>query len=182
MARINKSQFAILGSLSIKPMSAYEIKQFIHRSVSLFWTEGEAQLYPTLKNLKIKKWVIYREMPATKAGMKKIYKLTKLGRIALLNWLQSKTDRAVFRNELLLKVFFGPSQPIENNIAMLESEKKELELTLSVLETIKDGLKEKNICIERLPYIEITLDYGLKALQAEIAWCQASIRKLNIMQ
>ena len=111
MARINKSQFAILGSLSVRSMSAYEIKQFINRSVSFFWTEGEAQLYPTLKQLYQKNCVTYHEEEAAKAGTKKIYSITKAGRDALTNWLQTKTDRSIYRNELLLKVFFGSNQP-----------------------------------------------------------------------
>lgn len=47
MARENKTQYAILGCLLIKPMTAYEIKQFMNQYTNHFWTEREGQLYPT---------------------------------------------------------------------------------------------------------------------------------------
>lgn len=178
MARVNKTQFAVLGSLSVKPMSVYEIKQFIQRSVSFFWTEGEAQLYPTLKALYQKGWVVYSEEKAAKAGVKKIYSLTEAGRQTLLAWLCESTDRVVYRNELLLKVFFGNNQSIEKNIQLLKEAQREAEQVSTILMNIKNSLSDKKIARKRLPYIEITVDYGIIAFQAEIDWCKASIKKL----
>ena len=46
-----KSKYAILGMLSIEPMSGYDIKKEVEKSISNFWTESYGQIYPVLRNL-----------------------------------------------------------------------------------------------------------------------------------
>lgn len=87
-------------------MSAYEIKQLINHLVSFFWTESEAQLYSTLKNFSSKNYEMHQEEKAAKASTKKVYTMTQKGREVLTQWLESKIERAVYRNELLLKYFW----------------------------------------------------------------------------
>lgn len=179
MARINKSQFAILGCLSIRPMSAYEIKKFIAKSIAYFWAEGEGQLYPTLKKLEQDKAVGFKEEVSAKGGIKKTYFITKKGKMVLLEWINKKVDRSVYRNELLLKLFFGANQPVENNINLIEEARNDCSITRKILQTIKAGLKEKDLSKNRLPYAELTLDYGIDMLAAEINWCLRSLKKLK---
>ena len=162
-------------------MSAYEIKQFINRSVSFFWTESEAQLYPTLKNLSAKNYVTHQEERAAKAGTKKVYTITKFGRDVLAQWLKNKTERAVYRNELLLKVFFGSNQSVQENIALIESAKSESEAVYKMLLSIKDNLQCKKITKKRQVYVGLSLDYGISSLKAEIAWCKSSLKKLQAL-
>lgn len=179
MPRINKSQYAILGCLSIRPMSAYEIRQFIKKSITYFWSESEGQLYPTLKRLAEENWVEYREEPAAKSGTKKIYSMTEHGEAALVAWLAKGVDPSPYRNELLLKLFFGSNQPVITNKRLLVEQLRESETVREILLSIKGSLVEKQHLKHRLPYIEITLDYGIDILTAEIAWCQQSIKKLS---
>lgn len=47
----NRSRYAILGALTIRPMSGYDIRQFFAKSVSHFWDESYGQIYPILKGL-----------------------------------------------------------------------------------------------------------------------------------
>ncbi len=179
MARVNKSQFAVLGCLSIRPMSAYEIKQFIARSVSYFWSESEAQLYPTLKQLSEKGLVSFHEEKAAKAGTKKVYALTELGQQALAEWLQSKNDREVHRNEMLLKVFFGNNQPSEVSVQLLETTLQEAEEVYQALSEFRQNIAEFGISEQRMPFVEMSMDYGLVMLKAEADWCRQSIQKLQ---
>ena len=52
-----KSKYAILGMLSISPMSGYDIKKEVETSISNFWTESYGQIYPVLKSLIAEKFV-----------------------------------------------------------------------------------------------------------------------------
>lgn len=76
MARENKTQYAILGCLLIKPMTAYEIKQFMNQYTNHFWTEREGQLYPTFRQLLQDGLVEFTEEVAQKDGTKKLYCIT----------------------------------------------------------------------------------------------------------
>src|SRR5260221_4346141 len=51
MAKENKSRYALLGMLSIRPGSGYDIKKFMEQSTSNFWHESYGQIYPLLKQL-----------------------------------------------------------------------------------------------------------------------------------
>lgn len=182
MARVNKTQFAVLGVLSIRSMSAYEIKQFIQRSVGFFWAESEAQLYPTLKKLSQQGWVIFHEEKATKAGNKKIYTITEHGRKALISWLESKTERPIYRNELLLKLFFGNNQSEKGNIEILKQAMLNANETLKLLEAIKNNLAKTKVSCHRMLYVELTIEYGMMSLKTEISWCEMGIRRIESLQ
>ena len=179
MKRVNKTRFAILGCLSVKPMSAYDIKAFMARSTSYFWMEYEAQLYPMLKKLDETGEVSCVEEKAQKVSTRKIYHITDKGMEVLKEWLSSKTEQANYRNEFLLKIFF--SNQIEKPVVI-----KQLELyrhdVLNDLETF-DHI-QKNVLPEkahdkRHVFRQATLNYGLHILQAELAWCDESLNLIT---
>ena len=41
----------ILGFLSMKPLSGYDIKKLFNMSAAFFWPADQAQIYRTLKSL-----------------------------------------------------------------------------------------------------------------------------------
>ena len=45
------TDFALLGLLSIEPMSGYDIRQNFQESLNFFWNESYGQIYPALKRL-----------------------------------------------------------------------------------------------------------------------------------
>src|SRR5256712_13582840 len=49
--RANTSRYAILGVLSRRPMSGYDVKKLIERSIAHFWNESYGQIYPILNRL-----------------------------------------------------------------------------------------------------------------------------------
>lgn len=175
MARINKTQYAILGCLSIKPMTAYDIKHFMAKTTAYFWTEREGQLYPTLNELTEKQFVTFAEQEAAKVGTKKIYQITRQGQDYLQTWLAQPVEPQVYRNELLLKLFFGNHQSKDNNLTLLKTSLAELQHSLTLLEAIE----LVHASHPRKLFQKITLDYGITLLQAEMAWCRQSIALLE---
>lgn len=49
--RESKTRYAILGALTLEPMSGYQIMELIGRTIGHFWNEGCGHIYPTLKVL-----------------------------------------------------------------------------------------------------------------------------------
>jgi len=47
----NKSKYAIMGMLSMGPVSGYDIKKRFEESLSYFWNESYGQIYPILKKI-----------------------------------------------------------------------------------------------------------------------------------
>ncbi|MDP1575106.1 MAG: PadR family transcriptional regulator [Coxiellaceae bacterium] len=171
MARINKTKFAILGCLSIQSMSAYEIKNFMAQSTAYFWMEHEAQLYPTLAKMHEEKLISCREEKAQKAGIRKIYKISSLGLVALKQWLMEPSESVNYRNEFLLKLFF--SDKIDKKIVLqqLEVQEATLKQQLLLFNAIEKELELASVKNNRRVFIKATLSYGVFATTAEIEWC-----------
>src|SRR4030095_11018715 len=82
-----RSKYAMLGMLSIRPMSGYDIKKAVEGSINYFWTESYGQIYPMLKSLVAERLVT---KTVKKQGGKPdwhVYKLTTHGRKQLHTWL-----------------------------------------------------------------------------------------------
>ncbi len=178
MARVNKTRFAILGCLSIRPMSAYDIKIFMARSTTHFWMEHEAQLYPTLKQLHQDDCIDYQEEKAQKAGIRKIYHVTDKGIKLLQAWLMQKTDNEVYRSEFLLKLFFGDSVDDEVTLGRLEIRVQDLNAQLAMYHSIETELKKRDIG-KRQKFVLITLRYGIHLTKAEVAWCDEAKKTIK---
>lgn len=178
MARINKTQFAILGCLSIRPMSAYDVKTFMARSTNYFWMEYEAQLYPTLKKLEKAGLVTSHEAVAEKGGVRNLYEVTDEGLHALREWLTKKTEQTNYRNEFLLKLFF--SNHIDKKILLKHIDQYQAEAAeqLKQFEAIEDNVQNLKK-MDRKLYILATIRYGIYMVNAEIEWCRETAKLLN---
>ena len=107
MSKSKKTRYAVLGLLSIRPMSGYEIKTFMRQSTDNFWTESDGQLYPALSQLKKEECIAYKTPVASSLRDIKIYRLTKKGKTELKKWMMQEPETQSVRNEFMLKVFFG---------------------------------------------------------------------------
>ena len=106
-----KSKYAILGMLSIEPMSGYDIKKEVENSISNFWTESYGQIYPVLKNLIAEKLVTKTVESEAGKPDRHVYSLTATGRKELRRWLRQGFAPKIQRDEFLLKLFFGEEIP-----------------------------------------------------------------------
>jgi DNA-binding PadR family transcriptional regulator len=48
---VNRTRFAVLGFLTIRPLSRYDMKVTIQSSIRNFWSGSAGQLYPALREL-----------------------------------------------------------------------------------------------------------------------------------
>ena len=51
MARGRQTELAILGALSVAPMTGYAVREEIRQVLGHFWSESYGQIYPTLAEL-----------------------------------------------------------------------------------------------------------------------------------
>ncbi len=179
MARESKTQYAILGCLLIKPMTAYEIKQFMSQYTNHFWTEREGQLYPAFKQLLEVGFVNCTEEVSQKSGTKKVYCITTKGTMHFNHWFDAVTEIPIERNATLLKLFFGRSQPVEKTISMLEQSLNMVRSKQSTLLILQGVLKHKLQDDIDVSYYQLALDYGLKLGSAEIHWYENTIEQLK---
>ena len=119
MAKENKSRYAVLGMLSLRPMSGYDLKKYIELGTSNFWSESYGQIYPMLKQLAEEGLTSSHVEKREGRPERHVYTLTDKGWDALRHWLTEPVESQLARNELLLKLFFGCDTPPRLEVARL---------------------------------------------------------------
>ena len=176
-----KSKYAILGMLSIAPMSGYDIKKQVETSISNFWTESYGQIYPVLKNLIAEKLVTKTVESEGGKPDRHVYALTAKGRKELRRWLLEGFAPKVQRNEFLLKLFFGEEITPKANIAHVEQFRELQRGLLQKYAAVEKQITRDNAGNPNLPYWLMTISYGQHVSRALVQWCDKALAQLNRM-
>ena len=177
MARENKSRYALLGLLSLRPMSGYDLKKQIERTTTHFWKEDIAQIYPMLKQLEAEGLATSTAEKQEGRPERRIYALTDQGWEALREWIARPMAEQVKRNELLLKLFFANHLPVAVSVEHVQQYRATQQATLDTLERLKQSLQQKPPS-KRLAYWLMTVSYGIHNMRALIAWCDETLEQL----
>ena len=181
MIKTNKTSYAILGMLSIAPMSGYEIKQTTRQSAANFWSESDGQLYPTLTKLTALGLVTCTTDKASNRA-KNTYHITALGLAELKTWLAQEPETHLVRSEFMLQLFFGANVAPKISLEHVQAYRYRTKMLLAQLTKTEEQLADKNQDSAHLPYWCITIQYGIQTAEAKLNWCDDTIKTLEIMQ
>lgn len=160
---------ALLGVLSLRSMSGYQIRLQIEESIGNFWRESYGQIYPTLKRL-LGEGLVRMESAGGGRAESKVYSLTEAGRERLVEWIGTPSTRQVPRNEVLLKLFFGGLVAIEVVREQIGAFRRLHEGELRRLTEMEEDLTRRRGRDARLPFWLMTLRYGVAESRAMVAW------------
>ena len=176
-----KTPYVILGLLSEEDLSGYEIKKYIDIRFSFFWNESYGQLYPALKALKKKGWILNRNADTTTKRDKTIYKITPLGRKQLKAWLREPVEKESVRFEILLKMYFSSlidEDVMMDHIQTFQRNHAEQLVVLNMFEKELQAIKD----IDNHGDILRVIDFGQKVFHAYDAWCEETKHYLEMRQ
>jgi len=176
-----KSKYAILGMLSIRPMSGYDIKKQVEETISNFWTESYGQIYPVLGKLIAEKSVTKTIEKGAGKPDRHVYALTERGRKELRRWLLEGATPKVVRNEFLLKLFFGEEISVNANVAHIEEFRELQRGLLQKYKAIEKGITSEHADNANAPYWLMTVRYGEHVSRALVQWCDKSLVELKRM-
>lgn len=169
----------VLGILAVGgDLSGYEIRQWIDQAVGFFWSESFGQIYPELQRLSKAKLI--KALPASGKGREvKRYRITPAGRAELGRWLQRAPNAERPRNELLLKLFFGPVAGEGSARAFLEEALRVQEARGKALQAAEDIVMAEEEASENLVYWLITILHGQFVCAARREWARVSLALLQ---
>jgi PadR family transcriptional regulator, regulatory protein AphA len=173
---------ALLGLLSLGPMSGYDIRQLVSRSIGYFWSESYGQIYPGLKRLAATGLVEKKIERKSGKPDRHLYSITPEGRERLREWLKIPVSEEVARNELLLKLFFGAhvstSVNREHVISNMEFHQRSLKIYTAMAKQLRiDAANDP-----QLPYWLITLNHGKHYSGAMLKWCKETLTELDAIE
>ncbi|MGB2804181.1 MAG: PadR family transcriptional regulator [Candidatus Zixiibacteriota bacterium] len=179
MPRANKTEFAVLGLLSLDQMSGYDMKAFISQSIGYFWQESYGQIYPALRKL-LKQGFISRRVKAQRGRPDRhVYRLTQKGRKRLTEWLTSETEPEPVRVELLLKLFFGSVVDTSDQVRQLETLLRQQKERLKTFRHVEKRVLSPHQDEPLYPHWLATLRYGMHVTRARAKWCQETLAMLR---
>lgn len=174
---------AILGLLTVTPMSGYDLKtQAFDSTVAQFWQADQAQIYRTLSAMADSGWVESTlEIQADRPN-RKVYHITAAGREELRRWLHLKQPLPVHREPFLVQLFFAGQM---ENAAILEHIEHQRAAHQALLEQYQripmPPLGDPNLDRDRT-FWRLTLELGMALEQAYLAWldqCAQVVRGLE---
>lgn len=167
---------AILGFLSFKSLSGYDLKKAFDNSVQHFWPANQSQIYRTLAGLKdeglVEQEVIERE---ERLDMK-IYHITETGQEELHQWLATPLSPQDFREPFLIQIYFGGKLSEEEFDNLLQHEIRAAEERLVLYNSIYKPYLEKIEEQEnpRAFFLSVlTLEYGILSNKIILEWLQS---------
>lgn len=93
---------AVLGILSYKPMTGYDLKKIIQHSSFMYWSGNNNQIYKALSELLDQGLVTHEVKHQEGAPTKKIYKITDAGLAALKEWALSPPEPMDMKKPFLI--------------------------------------------------------------------------------
>lgn len=177
------SRFALLGVLSLKPASGYDIKQFVKGSIGHFWSESYGRIYPLLKEL-TQEGLLAPQRGKKESGRpeRQVYAITSAGEAALAQWLERSPKNESPRSELLLKLFFCDHVAPEASAQHVREKKQLEEKNLTIYEQTARNIQQRYPTHPGLPYWLMTLSFGRHRSQALVAWCDETLETLSQLE
>lgn len=183
MAKSNKSKFAILGMLASVPKSSgYDIKKMMEESTEYFWKESYSSIYPVLGTLVEEGLIKQHEDSPNNGRQRNTYELTAKGKKELKEWMDKPVEHEQFRNELLLKLFFGEFAPLSTTKKHVEAFQQTLIGKNKLYQKIKEQLQIDQKNADGLPYWLMTLDFGLMQVKSALEWCESTLKQYDQLE
>ena len=170
---LTTTEAALLGLLRKGPMSGYDLRKDVERSVGYFWAPAKTQIYATLPKLVEAGYATQEKVVQSARPDKTIYELTESGLEALRDWVENAPlDAGHGRNLILLKVYFGEAadrDALSSQLAERREDAQHLLAELGDLEAAGAGGS---------PFEAITRRWGFLYAEALLGWIREAERAL----
>ena len=181
------TSYVILGLLTFREMSGYDLKQLINKSITHFyWSPAKSQIYGELRRLESHGLVTMREVPQTLRPDKRLYRITSQGTEAMQKWLEnSGVEPDSYKSALLLKVFFGHMLSPTMIGGLLEERRQQVERGLAACQKKAEELRaqaEGSKAEDDLFFPLLTLQRSIALFQTDLGWIDETLAQCKQRQ
>jgi PadR family transcriptional regulator, regulatory protein AphA len=164
---LTTTEGVVLGLLAEGDRSGYDLLKRAERSVAHMWAPAKSQLYAVLPRLVEAGLAGRRTVRQTGRPDKQVYRLTRAGRAAVRQWLETAPPKSW--DELLLKVFFAELCSREELLRQLDA----------YADVQRGFLAEYEAITPATRFGALTLEYGLELMPARLKWLEKTRRELS---
>lgn len=174
-------KYALLGVLSMREMSGYDIKRHFDRAVHFVWNASDSQIYRELRGMERDGLIASRLVQQESKPNKRLYHLTEDGVRELDAWLVSPAETPYSKEPFLLRLFFMARVSDDDARKVLEARLAEVESLLDVAaERLRLYADPGRSAQPEMLWWQTRLIEGMRRLQsAEGAWLRELLRDLD---
>lgn len=171
---LTATEAALLGLLRKGPMSGYDLRKDVERSVGYFWAPAKTQIYATLPRLVEAGHATQEKIVQSARPDKTIYELTASGREALREWVEeAPLDAGHGRNLILLKLYLGEGADPDALLRQVGERRENAERLHAELEELDASGADGS------PFEAITRRWGLLYAEALLRWTEEAAASLT---
>jgi DNA-binding PadR family transcriptional regulator len=179
-------RFLVLGLLTVRPMTGYDLKRAFDSSVRHFWAADRSQLYRTLAALVDAGHAEVDVVPQENYPDRKVHRITPAGRAALRVWLASPLEAEDSREPFLGRLFFADSLDEAGVADLLATRRRQatafVEQLTAESERISAALADPDrhdLPDDRTIALRLaTLRHGLAHARTELTWLDETEREV----
>jgi DNA-binding PadR family transcriptional regulator len=178
-SQLSTTSYAILGLLSLRSWSTYELAKQVQRSLGWFWPRAERKLYDEPKRLTASGYArSARSMTGSRPRTD--YSVSARGRKALARWLDEPPAPPSLEFEGMVKVFFSDAGTLEQLRSTLRSiaatsDERMIELEAKVVEHVSGEAPFP----ERLPLNSIALRFQIEHERVFASWARWALDQIG---
>jgi PadR family transcriptional regulator AphA len=163
---------ALLGLLSLRSWTTYELAKQVQKSLGWFWPRTERKLYDEPKRL-VTAGLAKAVSEATGSRPKTVYSVTAKGRRALKQWLDEPPAPPTLEFEGMVKVFFADGGTLEQLRSNLTAIAETAEERLADLEDkVRENASGEVAFPERLPLNNLGLRFIVDHERTIAGWAR----------
>ncbi len=179
MSRADQTQTAVLGALSVLPMTGYALREEIRAVLGHFWSESFGQIYPALAELERQQLIERRGADGSRSS---VFAITPAGTARLRELLSAPVQPVRPRNGLLLRLFFGRQLGPGACRTLIKDARAQAEAQLADLAAARAESQEGGEHPQDSGYWMLTISAGEHAARAAIAWADESLAALSTVE
>ena len=169
------TSYAVLGLLSVRPWTTYELAKQVQRSLNWFWPRAERKLYDEPKQLAARGYAVATERYTGKRRSRE-YAITEEGRAALAQWLGEPPAPRTLEFEGMVKVFFADAGDLDQLRATLQGVVAEAEERVSAIAVLAT---EGSPFPERGHISALGLPLALEQETAVLRWARWALEQVE---
>lgn len=166
-------KYAILGFLSWRPLSGYDLKKIFADSMFFYWSGNNNQIYTTLVQLHKEKLVAGEVQHQESGPSRKIYTITEKGLSELRAWLLSAPEPPQLRNSFLIQLAWADQLELGELDTLLAKYEYEVQMQALMCREQKRRNLVNPARTHRESYLwDMIADNWIAFYEHELAWTQ----------
>lgn len=160
-----KSDDIVLGILSEKPATGYEIKERFSTIFANFYNASFGSIYPILHKLTKENKVIFETIEQEGKPDKKVYSITEEGQRVFHNYLSQPVENEKIKWDFMVRLFYSEHLNERERVALITTEIETRQQECKELKLLKQSLVGKAVNDYKL----FCLELGIKQKELVIS-------------